>query len=108
VDVQPDTVKTIGDVDFEEVDWAKTRITAHDLTDQAFEGAPELHGFMRGQGDGVCVDARKTVVHNGTRTAFVLWHDAHWGHSKVGKVAEGAIWEYNPGCSVHHFCQFLT
>jgi len=57
MDCQPHTVKSIGNVDFEELHWTKPWIGPYDLCNESFEGATELHGFCRCKADGFLVDA---------------------------------------------------
>jgi hypothetical protein len=77
MDRHPDPVKTIGNVDFEELHWSKPWIGPNDLSDESFKGATELHCFGRCEADGLLVDARKGVVHDRSRATFMLGNDAH-------------------------------
>ena len=91
VDVEPHSVETVGDVYFEESNWAEARVGVDHLRNEPFKGSTELHGFARGQKDGVAVNAGEAVINNWSWASLVLWNDAHGGDPQVRKVAQLGI-----------------
>ena len=78
-----------------------------DLDQQALEGVTELHGLMWGKADGLSVDARECVVHNGAWASFVLGDHAHWGDAEAGQMAEFVVRKDEPGGSLDHVRQLV-
>jgi hypothetical protein len=57
--LDPDAIKTIGDVNLDKFHRAKALISFDNLCDDAFEGTAKLHGVNGGQCNGLTIYFRK-------------------------------------------------
>ena len=76
--IEGDTVKTVGQIDFEEKDWSMVGFGADDFLKESFEGATKLHGFLMGAAVGGAIDSAVCVIHNDPGAALALWDTANW------------------------------
>ena len=88
--VQMDSVKTVGDVDFDDIRWAMTRIGIANALEKSMEGAAKLHGLGSSERYRLRVNTVEGVIDDGARTSIRLRHDSHGAEAEAWKVCCGA------------------
>jgi hypothetical protein len=62
--LQPNAIKAIGDVDLRHVYGPVSGIGVDNISQNALERSPKLHGFTRCQEDGLAVNAGEGVIND--------------------------------------------
>jgi hypothetical protein len=82
--IDRNTIETVGNVHFDQVHGSMTAISIDDGTQNALQGAAELHGLRGGQTHRGRIYTRPGVVDNGAGAAVALWDDANRADAQVG------------------------
>jgi hypothetical protein len=79
-------VEAVGQVNLEHVDRAPPGISQENVTKETFESSTELHGFQRGERNGVGILIIETKITNDAGSPIVLGDYTKWGNAQVGEV----------------------
>jgi hypothetical protein len=84
VSCEAHTIKTVGQVNLEHVDWAPLGISEQKLAKKAFQGPSELHGFKRRQRKCVGILVMEAEIADNARATTVLRDYTKRGKTQVG------------------------
>jgi hypothetical protein len=106
-EVDPDAIKSIGNVYLDKVDGSEAWVGLHDMLQDPLKRLAELHGFAGCQFGSFEVDVKERIVNDYSRPPVVLRHAAARTYSKVfGKLRdalEEAVGEHHPLSLLYEF-----